>query len=93
MAEIQGDALRGHLEDLILAVLRSREAHGFEILRRLELAGEGALRLKEGTLYPALRRLDSILLVAPEIYSSLTGAALLMPVLLRQASSWRLQLA
>ena len=59
MTEIQGDALRGHLEDLILSVLRSREAHGFEILRRLELAGEGALKLKEGSLYPALYRLEN----------------------------------
>lgn len=58
MATITGDALRGHLEPLILSALRDREAHGFEILRRLEAAGSGALRLKEGSLYPALYRLE-----------------------------------
>ncbi|MEN1678247.1 MAG: helix-turn-helix transcriptional regulator [Planctomycetota bacterium] len=57
-AAIDGDYLRGHLETMILAVLEQDEAHGFEVLRRLEQAGCGALRLKEGTLYPALYRLE-----------------------------------
>ena len=56
--EINGDALRGHLETMVLAVLDRGDAHGFEILRRLEEEGRGALRLKEGTLYPALYRLE-----------------------------------
>ena len=55
---IERDALRGHLENLILAVLERGEAHGLEVLRRLEAAGCGALSLKEGTLYPALYRLE-----------------------------------
>ena len=63
MPEITGDALRGHLETLILSVLRRGEAHGFEILRRLEAAGSGALRLKEGSLYPALYRMEAAGLV------------------------------
>jgi PadR family transcriptional regulator, regulatory protein PadR len=58
MASIQGDLLRGHLQSLILSVLRQGDAHGFEILKRLELAGSGALQLKEGSLYPALYRLE-----------------------------------
>lgn len=59
MKEIAGDKLRGHLETLILATLEQGEAHGLEILRRLELRGCGLLRLKEGSLYPALYRLES----------------------------------
>ncbi len=59
MAPIDGDALRGHLETLILSVLRRGDAHGFEILHRLEAAGSGALQLKEGSLYPALYRLET----------------------------------
>ena len=51
--------MRGHLENLILAVLARSEAHGLEILRRLETAGCGALALKEGTLYPALYRMEA----------------------------------
>jgi DNA-binding PadR family transcriptional regulator len=59
MERIRGDKLRGHLEDLVLAALRKGDAHGFEILKRLDAAGSGALRLKEGSLYPALYRLEA----------------------------------
>jgi DNA-binding PadR family transcriptional regulator len=58
MEMIEGNVLRGHLELMILAILFRGDAHGFEILRRLEQEGCGALRLKEGTLYPALYRLE-----------------------------------
>src|SRR6476659_10106926 len=59
MQEISGDQLRGHLETMILSVLDRGDAHGLEILRRLEDAGCGALKLKEGSLYPALYRLEA----------------------------------
>jgi PadR family transcriptional regulator, regulatory protein PadR len=59
MKAIHGDKLRGHLETLILATLAQGEAHGLDILRRLELRGCGLLRLKEGSLYPALYRLET----------------------------------
>ncbi len=66
MAEINGDQLRGHLETMILSVLDRGDAHGLEILRRLEDAGCGALRLKEGSVYPALYRLENAGLIAAE---------------------------
>lgn len=59
MPEINGDALRGHLETLVLSALRQGNGHGFEILHRLKTAGSGALNLKEGSLYPALYRLEA----------------------------------
>ena len=59
MAEITGDKLRGHLEAMILSVLERGEAHGLEIIRRLDEAGCGLLKLKEGSLYPALYRLEA----------------------------------
>ena len=59
MEPIQGDKLRGHLEAMVLSTLERGEAHGLEILRRLEEAGCGLLRLKEGSLYPALYRLEA----------------------------------
>src|SRR5258708_22925102 len=59
MEAIHGDKLRGHLETLVLSTLERGEAHGLEILRRLEEAGCGLLRLKEGSLYPALYRLEA----------------------------------
>ncbi len=59
MEAIEGDKLRGHLETMILSMLEQGEAHGLEILRRLEEAGCRLLRLKEGSLYPALYRLEA----------------------------------
>jgi DNA-binding PadR family transcriptional regulator len=59
MGSISGDKLRGHLEVLILATLERGEGHGLEILRRLEAGGCGLLTLKEGSLYPALYRLEA----------------------------------
>src|SRR6476661_7181897 len=59
MDTIHGDKLRGHLEAMILSTLEQGEAHGLEILHRLEEAGCGLLRLKEGSLYPALYRLEA----------------------------------
>lgn len=56
--QIEGNSIRGHLETMILSSLEESEAHGFEVLRRLEQAGCGALRMKEGSLYPALYRLE-----------------------------------
>jgi len=50
MGSINGDKLRGHLEAMILAALDRGEAHGLEIIQRLEGAGCGLLKLKEGSL-------------------------------------------
>src|SRR5437763_6357421 len=58
MEAIHGDKLRGHLETMVLSTLEQGEAHGLEILRRLDEAGCGLLKLKEGSLYPALYRLE-----------------------------------
>ena len=59
MKRIHGDKLRGHLETIVLSVLERGEAHGLEIIKRLEEEGCGLLRLKEGSLYPALYRLEA----------------------------------
>jgi PadR family transcriptional regulator len=52
------DALRGHLDALILAVLEPEPLHGYAIMEALQRRSDGALDLPTGTLYPALRRLD-----------------------------------
>lgn len=64
MTKITGDQLRGHLETMVLSCLERGEAHGFEIVRRLDAAGCGELTLREGTLYPVLYRLERAGLIA-----------------------------
>ncbi len=48
----------GDLPALILAVLSQTPRHGYAIAREVERLSEGALHMKEGTLYPALRVLE-----------------------------------
>ncbi|MBI2432597.1 MAG: helix-turn-helix transcriptional regulator [Candidatus Hydrogenedentes bacterium] len=63
MEKIDGNKLRGHLDAMVLSVLDQRDAHGFEIMQQIEKQGSGALHMKEGTLYPALYRLEEAGLV------------------------------
>jgi PadR family transcriptional regulator PadR len=63
MAAIRGDQLRGHLDGLVLASLERGPAHGWDIARRLDQQARGGLQLKEGSLYPALYRLEHLKLV------------------------------
>ena len=49
--------LQGTLELLILRALKWNEAHGYGIARWIEHATDDALRVEEGSLYPALHRM------------------------------------
>lgn len=53
------EALKGHLDSLILAVIEAEPAHGYAIIKRLKRRSDGALSLPEGTVYPALHRLEA----------------------------------
>jgi DNA-binding PadR family transcriptional regulator len=53
------DALRGHLGSLILAVVEAEPMHGYGIAEALQQRSSGLIDLPTGTLYPALRRLES----------------------------------
>jgi PadR family transcriptional regulator len=53
-----GDLLQGTLGILILKALLTGAAHGYAIARWIEDTTEDVLRIEEGSLYPALRRLE-----------------------------------
>jgi PadR family transcriptional regulator, regulatory protein PadR len=55
---VKADALRGHLDALLLAVLDDGPRHGYAIIEALQARSGGALTLPTGTIYPALRRLE-----------------------------------
>jgi PadR family transcriptional regulator PadR len=57
MAENQ-DILRGTLDLLVLKALSWGTAHGYGVARWIEFATGDALAVGEGTLYPALHRLE-----------------------------------
>lgn len=52
------DILRGTLDLLILKALSSGPSHGYGVARWIEGATNDALAVGEGTLYPALHRLE-----------------------------------
>lgn len=52
------EILRGTLDLLILQALRRGPAHGYAVARWIEQATGDALAIGEGTLYPALHRLE-----------------------------------
>ena len=49
---------RGPLELAILSVLAAAPRYGYELMSLLKTSTDGALELKEGTLYPVLHRLE-----------------------------------
>src|SRR4029450_13727545 len=54
----KSDLLQGTLELLILRTLLSGEMHGWGISQRLQQISEGVLQVNQGSLYPALYRLE-----------------------------------
>ena len=64
MDPISGDALRGHLELLVLAALLDEQGHGYEIAQRLLARSGGAFDVQEGSLYPALHRMEQAKLLS-----------------------------
>ena len=55
---LSGDPIRGHVDSMILAALAEGPTHGYGLVLRLRELSGGAFDLKEGTLYPALHRLE-----------------------------------
>jgi PadR family transcriptional regulator, regulatory protein PadR len=69
---MNGEWLKGHLDLLLLAVLQAQPAHGYAIIEALRRRSSGAFNLPEGTVYPALHRLERAGLLASR-WSSETG--------------------
>jgi len=58
MNRAKKDVLQGTLDMLILRVLVSGSMHGYGIGQRIEQISGEALRVEEGSLYPALHRME-----------------------------------
>ena len=54
----QTDALRGSLDLLILKTLSLEPMHGWGISQRIQQMSKGILEVNQGSLYPALQRLE-----------------------------------
>lgn len=54
-----GTELQGHLDGMLLAVLETAPLHGYAIVEELCRRSDGEFDLAEGTVYPALHRLEA----------------------------------
>jgi len=54
----KNDVLQGTLELLVLKTLASGRAHGYGITLHIQRVSGDALRVEEGSLYPALHRME-----------------------------------
>ena len=58
------ERIKGHLDLLLLSVLAAGPAHGYAIISALRERSEGTFDLPEGTIYPALHRLEDAKLLS-----------------------------
>jgi len=66
MTKPKGDVLQGTLDMLVLKALALEPMHGWGITDRIEQWSENVLQLGQGTLYPALYRLERQKLIRSE---------------------------
>jgi PadR family transcriptional regulator, regulatory protein PadR len=58
MGKQKTDLLQGTLDLLVLKTLQSGATHGWDIAQRIQQISEDVLQVNQGSLYPALHRLE-----------------------------------
>jgi PadR family transcriptional regulator, regulatory protein PadR len=61
---MEGEMLKGHLDLIVLAALSGGPAHGYAVIQEIKRRTGQAFDLPEGTIYPALHRLEQAGLLA-----------------------------
>lgn len=67
------DLIQGTLDVLILKSLATEARHGWAIAKRIQAASGDVLQIKQGSLYPALHRLEHQGLIRAEWRTNETG--------------------
>ncbi|MBC8160442.1 MAG: PadR family transcriptional regulator [Roseiflexaceae bacterium] len=58
MSQPNRELLKGSLDIMLLALLEQEPMYGYQIVKEVKSRSGTALQLKEGSLYPALHRLE-----------------------------------
>jgi PadR family transcriptional regulator len=69
---MRGEVIKNHLELLVLTALKTEPGHGYSIIRAVRDRSDGEFELLEGSLYPALHRLERDRLVTSS-WSNVAG--------------------
>lgn len=73
MTQTKSDLPQGTLDLLILKVIALGPVHGYAIAQRLEQVSRGVVQVPQGSLYPALHRLENRGLLASDWKQTETG--------------------
>ncbi|MBM4433060.1 MAG: helix-turn-helix transcriptional regulator [Chloroflexi bacterium] len=57
------ESIKGSIDSLLLCLIGQQPMYGYQIIRELEGRSAGYFKFKEGTLYPALHRLEKAELI------------------------------
>ena len=87
MAAIKSDLPQGTLDLLILKAVAFEPVHGYAIAQRLEQVSRGVVQVPEGSLYPALHRLENRGFLAADWKKTDTGREAKFYRLTRKAES------
>ena len=52
------ESMKGSIDSLLLCLISQQPMYGYQIIKELETKSQGYFKFKEGTLYPALYRLE-----------------------------------
>jgi PadR family transcriptional regulator PadR len=63
---MKGEGAKGHLDLVLLGVLAAQPGHGYSIISALKERTDGFFDLPEGSVYPALHRLEDLGLIVSE---------------------------
>lgn len=64
MSPGQRELLKGNTDSLLLSLLQEEPMYGYRLIKEIEQRSRGYFKFREGTLYPALHRLEKEGLVA-----------------------------
>lgn len=56
--DLMGQLLKGSTDCLLLSSIKDRPSYGYVLIKEMEARSGGYFRFKEGTIYPALHRLE-----------------------------------
>lgn len=60
----KNNLVKGSFDSLLLCLLENQPMYGYQIIKEIEVRSQGYFQFKEGTLYPALHRLEKALLIS-----------------------------
>jgi PadR family transcriptional regulator, regulatory protein PadR len=70
---MEGEMLKGHLDMIVLAALAVGPAHGYAVIEEIRRRSGEAINLPEGTIYPALHRLQQVGLLSSKWVTAESG--------------------